>query len=102
MTSTDATAPQIPAWETEIRRLEEEARVAFLDADVAALHRLWADGYAVNSPLERINDKGQVLGLLQAGRIQHATYDCRIELIHRHGDVVVVMGEDHVTGPPAG
>jgi ketosteroid isomerase-like protein len=91
-----------PQWEADIRRLEEAARVAFLNADIPALTRLWADTYAVNSPLERINDKGQVLALLQAGRIRHATYECEIEHISRHGDVVVVMGQDHVTGPPAG
>ena len=94
--------PTTPAWETEIRRLEEEARLAFLNADIPTLTRLWSDDYAVNSPLERINDKGQVLGLLQAGRIRHETYDCQIEHISRHGEVVVVMGQDHVTGPPAG
>ena len=91
-----------PEWESEIRRLEEEARLAFLNADIPTLTRLWADAYTVNSPLERINDKAQVLALLQAGRIRHATYDCQIEHISRHGDVAVVMGQDHVTGPPAG
>ncbi len=91
-----------PAWESDIRRVEEEARVAFLNGDVASLNRLWADEYIVNSPLERLNDKTQVLALLQAGRIRHDTYECEIEHISRHGDVVIVMGQDRVTGPPAG
>ena len=30
-------------WEQEIRAREEENRVAFLTADVAALDRLWTD-----------------------------------------------------------
>lgn len=91
-----------PDWETEIRRVEEEARVAFLEGDVATLNRLWADDYIVNSPLERLNEKQQVLSLLEAGRIRHETYECEIEHISRHGDVVIVMGHDRVTGPPAG
>ena len=91
-----------PDWEREVRRLEEEARLAFLDADIATLSRLWADDFTVNSPLERINEKRQVLALLQSGRIRHATYECEIEHISRHGDVVIVMGQDQVTGPPAG
>ncbi len=91
-----------PEWEVEIRRLEEEGRAAYLAGDVTTLDRLWAEAFTVNSPLERINDKGQVLELLQSGRIRHATYECWIEHVARHGDVVVVMGRDHVTGPPAG
>lgn len=91
-----------PEWERDIRRLEEEARLAYLNADIEALSSLWAETFTVNSPLERINDKRQVLELLQIGRIRHATYNCEIESITRHGDVVIVMGRDHVTGPPAG
>jgi ketosteroid isomerase-like protein len=89
-------------WELEIRRLEDDARLAFLNADIATLTRLWAEDFTVNSPLERINDRSQVLALLQGGRIRHTTYECEIEHISRHGDVVIVMGQDQVTGPPAG
>jgi ketosteroid isomerase-like protein len=89
-----------PAWEQEIRALEEKARAAFLEADVETLERLWADGFVVNSPLNQVLDKARVLALLQAGRIRHETYECEIELVVRHGDVVVVMGHDRVTGPP--
>jgi len=102
MVSTTPTTNVSPDWESEIRRLEEDARVAFLNADTAALTRLWSEDFIVNSPLERINDKSQVLALLQTGRIRHSTYECEIEHISRHGDVVIVMGHDSVTGPPAG
>lgn len=102
MVSTTPTTNPIPDWESEIRRLEEDARVAFLNADIATLTRLWSEDFIVNSPLERINEKSQVLALLQAGRIRHSTYECEIEHISRHGDVVIVMGQDAVTGPPAG
>lgn len=91
-----------PEWERDIRDLEEQARLAFLNADIETLGRLWAETFTVNSPLERINDKRQVLGLLQAGRIRHTSYECEIEHVTRHGDVVIVMGRDHVSGPPAG
>jgi len=102
MNRTPAPDAEAPEWEREIRRLEEEARRAFLDADIATLDRLWADTFTVNSPLERINEKRQVLHLLQSGRIRHSTYECEIERISRHGDVVTVMGRDDVSGPPAG
>lgn len=69
-TTTTATDAGMPPWEREVRQLEEEARVAFLNADIATLTRLWDESFTVNSPLERINDKSQVLALLQAGRIR--------------------------------
>jgi heme-degrading monooxygenase HmoA/ketosteroid isomerase-like protein len=90
------------AWEREIRSLEEQARLAFLQADTDTLTRLWADDFTVNSPHERVHQKAQVLSLLAAGRIRHTTYECEIEQVSRHGEVVVVMGHDRVTDPPDG
>jgi ketosteroid isomerase-like protein len=89
-------------WESEIRGLEEEARLAFLRADADTLTDLWAEDFTVNSPLERVNRKAQVLELLVSGRIRHDTCECEIEHISRHGEVVIVMGHDRVTGPPDG
>ena len=91
-----------PTWEKEIRGLEEQARLAFLQADTDTLTRLWADDFTVNSPHERVHQKAQVLSLLAAGRIRHTSYECEIEQVSRHGDVVVVMGHDRVTDPPDG
>ena len=98
--NSEATGPV--HWEADIRRLEESARVAFLFADVETLNGLWAETFTVNSPFECINDKEQVLELLRTGAIRHATYECEIEALRRHGDVVTVMGRDRITGPPAG
>jgi ketosteroid isomerase-like protein len=89
-------------WEQEIRAREEENRVAFLTADVAALDRLWTDDFAVNSPLNFVNDKERTLALLGAGRIRHTSLTSEVEHMARHGDVVVVMGSDRVTDPPDG
>lgn len=91
-----------PTWEAEIRALEEQARAAFLAADITTLQRLWADGYVVNSPLNSVHRKEKVLELLQAGRIRHSSYVIEVEHISRHGDTVVVMGRDTVTDPPDG
>lgn len=90
------------SWESEIRDLEERARVAFLNADIDTLSGLLAADYVVNSPLDRVHRRAQVLDLLQSGRIRHTTYECEIETIVRHGNVAVVMGSDRVTGPPSG
>ncbi len=90
------------AWEQKIRACEEEARTAFLNADLPTLERLWADGFIVNSPLQQVIDKNQVLELLRSGRIRHQSYEFEIEQVSRHGDVVVVMGRDWVSDPPDG
>jgi ketosteroid isomerase-like protein len=89
-------------WEQDILAREEENRAAFLAADVAVLDRLWTDDFAVNSPLNIINDKAKTLALLQAGRIRHTSLTSEIEHMSRHDDVVVVMGSDRVTDPPEG
>jgi ketosteroid isomerase-like protein/heme-degrading monooxygenase HmoA len=94
--------PEASDWETKIRELEEQARLAFLQADTDTLAALWADDFTVNSPHERVHHKAQVLSLLAAGRIRHSTYQCEIEQVTRHGDVAVVMGRDRVTDPPDG
>jgi hypothetical protein len=90
------------AWQDEIRAREEEACAAFLVADLPALDGIWADGFAVNSPLQRVLDKKEVLGALRSGRIRHREYQFEIETMNRHQDVVVVMGHDRVVDPPDG
>jgi ketosteroid isomerase-like protein len=89
-------------WEQDIRACEERNRIAFLAADVAVLDRLWTDDFAVNSPINVINDKQKTLALLQAGRIRHSSLAAEIEHMSRHDDIVVVMGSDRVTDPPDG
>jgi ketosteroid isomerase-like protein len=89
-------------WEQDIRAREEENRVAFVTADLAALDRLWTDDFLVNSPLNLVNDKRLTMALLEAGRIRHTSLTPEIEHLARHGDVVVVMGSDRVTDPPDG
>jgi ketosteroid isomerase-like protein len=87
-------------WQDEIRRVEEEGRVAFLARDLERLRRLWSEDLAVNSPLNRINKRAQLLELLERGVIAHISFEQHIELITRHGEVVVVMGYDVVQNKP--
>lgn len=89
-------------WEREIRALEEKARAAFLAADIATMGQLTTENYVVNSPLQKVVPKKLLLELLQTGRIRHSEFETHIEHISRHGDVVVVMGNDRVVDPPDG
>jgi len=90
------------AWKSEIQAREEALRVAFLGADISALEEILADGYIVNSPLQKVIEKSLLLELLRNGRIRHLSFEIEIEKIVRYGDVVVVMGHDRVTDPPDG
>lgn len=101
MTTTAEPSATMAAWEQEIRALEEQGRVAFLAGDVATLDPMWDDRFLVNSPLNTVNDKAKVLGLLAAGIIRHTMDEVTIEHVARYGDVVVVMGRDTVDGPPS-
>jgi quinol monooxygenase YgiN/ketosteroid isomerase-like protein len=96
------TAEDHPMWEAEIRRSEEDVRDAFLAADVGTLERFWAEDFHVNSPLNQLAEKSQVIALLQSGRIRHTAFEYEIERMSRHGDVVVVMGRERVTDAPDG
>jgi hypothetical protein len=92
----------MPLWEAEVRALEERNRLAFLATDVETLKSLWSNQLLVNSPVNRVHSKEQVLQLLEAGVIRHNSLECHIEFITRHVDVVVVMGHDRVTETPEG
>ena len=89
-------------WEKEIRALEEEGCRAFVAGDCGRLEVLWSDDLIVNSPINRVHDKQRVFDLLRAGTIAHSSLRSEIELIQRHGDLVVVMGSERVTNAPDG
>jgi ketosteroid isomerase-like protein len=91
-----------PRWDADVRALEERGRQAFVAGDVDTLSHLWSERLLVNSPLDRIHGKAQVLQLLQAGVIRHHTLDSEVEAIERYGDTVVVMGGDRVIDSPGG
>ena len=88
------------SWAEEIRKLEEDNKNAFLVRDYDRLDQLWADDFLVNSPINRVNNKKQVLELLKAGVIAHSTYETTIESLEKLGDVVVVMGAERVVNAP--
>src|SRR6478736_5072140 len=61
-----------------ILALEQAGREAFLARDIGRLAGLWSDALQVNSPINRVHSKQQVLGLLQAGVIAHTALDATI------------------------
>lgn len=84
-------------WEQEVRAAEERHRRAFLANDVVVLDELFAEDFVVNSPLNRVVDRQQLLDLVRAGRLTLSAFEQRIETVRRYGDVAVVMGADAAT-----
>jgi len=76
--------------------MQRQGREAFLARDIERLKDMWSDDLVVNSPINRIHSKAQVLDLLQKGIIAHVSFIEHIEATMRDGDVVVVMGRDEV------
>ena len=83
-------------WEQQIRAAEERHRNAFLTNDIAALDGMFSDDFIVNSPQNRIIEKGALIGMVRGGVLAISSFDQKIESIRRFGDVVTVMGEDRV------
>jgi hypothetical protein len=91
---------QQSVWQRQIDGLQDQARRAFLAQDIGELRLIWSDDFIVNSPINRILTKSEALDLLERGVIRHFSYDEQIELMTRHGDLVIVMGHDLVTNTP--
>jgi len=100
MDDTLSPAESAVSWQDQIRAREEEARLAFLKADLVALDGLFANVLTVNSPLQKLVSKSELFELLRTGRVRHLENACEIEYMNRHGDTVVVMGNDWVIDPP--
>lgn len=99
--STNADA-QPESWQAQIRELQEQSCRAFLERNIEQLERLLSDDFIVNSPINRLLTKDDMLGLLGKGIIGHFVYDEEIERMMRRGEMVVVMGTDTITNAPAG
>ena len=87
-------------WRHELLALEEENRRAFLDRDLDRLATLWSNELLVNSPINRVHNKQQVLDLLRAGTIAHFSMEAEIEAIERRRDLVIIMGSEQIINEP--
>lgn len=94
---------QTPAADAEamIRHLDEEERVAVLQRDTMALHRLWSEHLMVNAPSNQVAaNRSVVLGILRQGMINYSRFERRIERLLIEGDIAFVMGSETIQ--PAG
>ncbi len=83
--------------ETEIRKLEGEARDAILKKDTVALAKLYSPDFIVNSPANRIETFQNVLARIRSGGLDRETFEKNIEKISFTNNVAIVMGNEVVT-----
>jgi hypothetical protein len=83
-------------WETDVRAAEAKHVQAFLTEDVPAIDAMLSAEFVVNSPLNSVVEKPQLLGMVKSGRLKASEFTQDIERIRRVGDVVFVMGSDRV------
>jgi Domain of unknown function (DUF4440) len=94
--SAHAQAPGANSWEADVRAAEAKHRKAFLDGNAGAVDEMLSDEFVVNSPLNNVVDKKQLVGMIRSGVLTFSEFTQDIERINRFGDVVLVMGADRV------
>ena len=70
--------------------------VAMAGRDISGTEALMAPDLVVNSPINRVADRSNVLARLRAGEISYEKSERRIEFAGVRGDSVVIMGEETV------
>jgi hypothetical protein len=78
-----AQAPSDASWEAEVRAAEEQHRKAFLANDAAALSDMLSDDFLVNSPLNTVVDKKQLVDMVRAGTLTLVSFEQQFEQIRR-------------------
>jgi len=82
--------------ETEIRKLEGEAREAILKKDTVALRALYSPGFVVNSPGNRVETFQDLLVRIKSGGLDRDSFEKNIEKITFAENVAIVMGNEIV------
>lgn len=82
--------------ETEIRKLEAEAKEAVLKKDTVAFNKLFAPGFVLNAPANKVETYKELLVRMRAGGIDRSTFEQNIEKITFADNIAIVMGNEIV------
>ena len=90
-------AKQNAALEQEIRKLDMAEADAIQRNDFAALNKLLAEDFTVNSPRnEIVKGREEVFALIRNGIINYSSFVREPETMLFHGNTVVVMGMETI------
>jgi hypothetical protein len=76
--------------------LAARARMETSGGDVRVMEQLFADDLVVNSPINMVVNRDNVLGRMRSGQIVYEEGQSVIEFVGIRGDAVVIMGEEIV------
>ncbi len=87
----------VEAIEREIRRLDTAAAEAILRKDFAAIDRLCAEDFTVNSPRnDLVKGREALKDLLRRGVIDYASFTREIETVLIYEKTAIVMGRETI------
>ena len=90
-------AKQHDALEQEIRKLDLAEADAVLRGDLAALDKLWAEDFTVNSPSNQVvKGKKAEFERVHSGVVKYSSFVREVESVLLHGDTVITMGLETV------
>jgi ketosteroid isomerase-like protein len=84
------------AAETEIRKLEEEQKEAYLKKDTLKLARLFAADFVVHGPSNKIETFPDLLVRIRKGGSDREFYERIIEKVTFSGNIAIVMGNETI------
>jgi ketosteroid isomerase-like protein len=80
--------------ETEIRKLENEQREAFLKKDTTALYKLLSLDFVVNAPTNKITTLQQLKLLIQSGQVDMEVFERVTEKVSFVENIAIAMGNE--------
>lgn len=82
------------ASETEIRKLEDAQREAFLKKDTAALYKLMSPDFVVHAPTNRILTFNQLKHLIRTGEVDMELFERITEKVTFIENIAIAMGNE--------
>ena len=82
--------------ENEIRKLEEEAKEAFLKKDTMTLLKLYSPNLVFNSPANKVETFPEILAKIKRGGSDRESFERIIERITFADNIAIVMGNETI------
>ena len=80
--------------ETEIRKLENAQREAFLKKDTVTLYQLFSSGFVVNAPTNKVTTLQDLKVLIRNGNVDMEAFERVTEKITFTNNIAIAMGNE--------
>ena len=83
--------------ETEIRKLEDAQREAFLNKDTATLYKLFSPDFIVNAPTNKVTSLSLLKQLIRTGYVDMEAFERITEKVTFIDNIAIAMGNETLT-----